>query len=286
MNKPVKQTVKLILKIAISVICICLVFRNVDINLVLNTIGSVKYFYLLIAALFFILSKFISAIRLNIFFTDSGIFITQKDNLKLYILGMYYNLFLPGGIGGDGYKIYYLNKEKKHAKKDLITAVLADRISGIIALGVLLVAIGIIILPVFWMKIALPLLAFIGVLGYYLFIQYKFNRFKKSFLITNFQGLLVQLAQVICVCFLLLSLSIGDNYLAYLFIFLISSVVAIFPFTIGGLGARELTFLYGSQFFMLDIASAISISLLFYLITATVSFFGIYYSFKGVKLSE
>ncbi len=285
-NKSAKQFLKLFLKITISILCIVFVFKNIDVEQVLITLTSLNYFYLILAAIFFILSKFISSIRLNHFFKDSGVIISEIDNLKLYLLGMYYNLFLPGGIGGDGYKIYYLNNLKNYSKKELLIAILADRISGLVALGILLVVIGLFIIPAYWIKILLVSFTLISITAYYLITVYKFKSFKKSFLLTNTQGLLVQLAQVACVYFLLVSVQVDGNYLSYLFIFLISSVVAILPFTIGGLGAREITFMYGSQFLFLDIASAITISLLFYLITAIVSFGGIYYSFKGVRLSK
>ncbi len=50
---------------------------------------------------------------------------------------MFYNLFLPGGIGGDGYKIYLLQKNYQTGTKKIFGAVLADRISGMVALVVL-----------------------------------------------------------------------------------------------------------------------------------------------------
>jgi glycosyltransferase 2 family protein len=39
--------------------------------------------------------------------------IPEKHIIQLYLLGIYYNLFLPGGIGGDGYKIYLLKQKIK-----------------------------------------------------------------------------------------------------------------------------------------------------------------------------
>ena len=43
------------------------------------------------------------------FFKQEGVFISEKESLKLYYKGMFYNIMLPGGIGGDGYKGYYLH---------------------------------------------------------------------------------------------------------------------------------------------------------------------------------
>ena len=71
----------------------------------------------------------------------------------------------------------------------------------------------------------------------------------------------------------------------YLVLFLISSVVAMLPITIGGLGARELTFWYGSQYLDIHAEKAVAIGFLFYLISTAVSFLGIVFSFNKKKLN-
>ena len=79
----------------------------------------------------------------------------------------------------------------------------------------------------------------------------------------------------------------GPNLEGYLFVFLISSMVAVLPLTIGGIGSREVTFMLGAQWLGLDLNLSIALSLLFYLITAFTSFWGIIYSIgPGVKLEE
>jgi uncharacterized membrane protein YbhN (UPF0104 family) len=93
----------------------------------------------------------------------------------------------------------------------------------------------------------------------------------------------VQLAETY---FILMAINHTNNTGAYLFVFLISSIVAVIPFTIGGIGSRELTFLYGAQWFHLDVNASIAISLIFFIITAIVSLFGIVYSFNPLKLKE
>ncbi len=74
--------------------------------------------------------------------------------------------------------------------------------------------------------------------------------------------------------------------LDYLFIFLLSSIVAMLPITIGGVGSREITFLFGASVMHLDVNTSIAMSLMFYLVTAFVSFLGIYYSVKPGLLSR
>jgi len=90
--------------------------------------------------------------------------------------------------------------------------------------------------------------------------------------------------QVISVILLLYALNFEGKFSPYLFMFLISSLVAIFPFTVGGLGARELVFVYGAQYFQMDQHLAVIISLLFYCISALLSFSGIYFVFHPQKI--
>ncbi len=68
---------------------------------------------------------------------------------------------------------------------------------------------------------------------------------------------------------------------------LVSSIVAVLPLTIGGIGSREFTFMLGAQWLGLDLNLSIALSFLFYLITAFTSIWGIIYSMgPGVKLEE
>jgi uncharacterized membrane protein YbhN (UPF0104 family) len=93
-------------------------------------------------------------------------------------------------------------------------------------------------------------------------------------------GILVQASQVVCAYLIMAALGIPAHTTEYIFIFLVSSVVAVLPLTIGGLGAREVVFLEGSKYFGLAQEPSVIISLLFYLITLVTSSIGSYYVFK------
>ena len=95
---------------------------------------------------------------------------------------------------------------------------------------------------------------------------------------------LVQLAQLISILFILKALHIEAHTIAYLFIFLISSIVSVVPLTLGGIGSREVTFFYGALWLGLDENTSVSISMIFFLITAIVSLLGIIYHFKKINL--
>src|SRR5207249_6681847 len=54
--------------------------------------------------------------------------------LGLFLIGMFYNQFLPGGTGGDIMKSYYLLKETPDKKAGALLAVVFDRFIGLVAL--------------------------------------------------------------------------------------------------------------------------------------------------------
>ena len=98
------------------------------------------------------------------------------------------------------------------------------------------------------------------------------------FLQINLLALCVQILQAFSAWFILRALGYSDQVIPYLFLFLISSIIAVLPITIGGIGTRELTFLIGADIMGLNIEVSIAMSLMFYLITLFVSFFGMYFS--------
>ena len=129
MNIRIHKSLKLLLKIAITAIALYIVFRNIDVREILLLFGKSNPWWLLLALLAFILSQLLSSFRLNQFLKSVDINISEKTNFKLYLLGMYYNLFLPVGIGGVGYKIYLLNKTYNVKIGRLFWALNMDRLS-------------------------------------------------------------------------------------------------------------------------------------------------------------
>jgi len=268
------------LKILITVLCLWYVSRKINWLLTWQLLEKSNKWWLIIAAVLFTFSKIVSSYRLNIYFRNIDVNLSEPSNLKLYWLGMFYNLFLPGGIGGDAYKVILLNRQQKQSAKKLTAAVLLDRISGVAGLGVLGAAYYFFIYKgaqfSYWVLAAIiP-----GLVIYYILVKKLFPSFIRSFWSTLGLGLAVQLLQVLCVYCIIASIYITAHTSHYIFLFLLSSIVAILPFTIGGLGAREVVFLWGSEQFMLDSHQSIYISILFYLITVIVSLVGLRWVYK------
>jgi uncharacterized membrane protein YbhN (UPF0104 family) len=127
----------------------------------------------------------------------------------------------------------------------------------------------------------------LAIIASYLAIRYFFRYLLPVFWRTYTLSLVVQFLQVLAAWFILLALKGTGNPVAYLFVFLISSMVAVLPITIGGIGSREFTFMLGAQWLGLDPALSIALSLLFYLLNAFMSFWGIVYSLgPGLRLEK
>jgi len=281
----IKPLLKVLFKLSLTLAALWYVLSKIEVQLVLETMAQTKPLYLTGALILFVLSKALSSVRLHRYLGSIGIAITQKSNLKLYLLGMYYNLFLPGGIGGDGYKIYLLNKKFDVSTRRIFWAVMMDRIIGVVALFCLAVLLFCFVPGMqayawyAWLLIPLS----IGTA--YLIFRRFFPYLLPVFRITNLQSLVVQLLQLLAAWLILLSLNETGSLGTYLFVFLISSIVAVLPLTIGGIGSREFTFMLGAQWLGLDLNLSIALSLLFYLITAFTSLWGLVYSIgPGLKL--
>jgi len=277
---------KLFLKIGITLLSLYLVFSKVSFKDLEEALTESDPIFFILAFLAFFISQLITSSRLNGIFKGVGLRISEKYNFKLYLLGMFYNLFLPGGIGGDGYKIFFLRRKFGVKGRRLLMAIFFDRLSGLWALC-LIIAVLVIFIPQLaipnWIPItAVPLATFI----YFFILKRFFADYSVSLYKTHFKALCVQSLQLISAICLLYALHFEGKFSPYLFMFLVSSLVAIFPFTVGGLGAREVVFLYGAEIFSLDPHLAVLISLLYYVTAALMSVLGSYFIFRPQALGE
>ncbi len=273
--------VKLLIKIVITGVCLWFVGRKIDWAQTLQIIRQGNMLWLLAATLFFVASKVVSSVRLNIYFKNINVNLSQKTNLRLYWLGMFYNLFLPGGIGGDAYKIILLNRTYNYPAKQLTAAVLLDRGSGVVGLGLLAGCYYYALFTGNTIALLLLMATVPGLFIYYMFVKKLFPSFIQSFFSTLCLGISVQALQVVCAWCIMKALGIEDHQSAYIFIFLLSSIVVSLPITIGPLGTREIVFLWGSTALLLNKGQSVSISISFFLITMLISLIGVYGVYKN-----
>ncbi len=277
------NTGKLFLKIAVTGITLWVVYTKIDLQALSRIWNNAIVWLFVPALLFFALSQFISSFRLLNFFKNIELPISVKHNIILYIQGMFYNIFLPGGIGGDGYKILTLRKRYNMPSKPLFSAVFFDRLSGLWALCFLIVLLSLFV-PLFndftWL-IAGGFAA--GSIVYYLVVRWFFKTHVARFFKTHILALLVQSCQLVSVAFILKALGVHEFYFSYFIIFLLSSLATLFPLSIGGLGAREIAIVWAASILQLNNDIAVSVSLCFYFISAILSLSGITAVFYSKK---
>lgn len=250
------------------------VFSKIDGVQTLAIIKKSEGLFLLMALCLFIASKVLSAFRLHCYFRCIGLSISRNYNLRLYWIGMFYNLFLPGGIGGDGYKVFLLHRVYQVPVQDLIKVSILDRTSGLFVL-VMLAGSGYLMVdqsnfPA-WVVSADMALLLVMPAVFWLVLRHIFTQFSKVFWQSVIYSVGVQLLQILSAYCILKSLSVDDLLMEYIVLFLASSVVAVMPFTIGGIGARELTFVFGYLWFGINQNAAVAFSLLFFLISTIAS---------------
>jgi len=280
------RATKTILKISFTALALYWVFSKVEPRDLHQALLQSNPLFLILAFIAYSCSVVIGSSRLNGFFGGVGLRLSERYNFKLYLLGLFYNLFLPGGVGGDGYKVYFLRRKFEVKGRRLLTAVFFDRLSGLWALCVITAAL-ILFIPQLNIPRAIPIIGVAaGSAIYYLVIRLYFNAFSRSFLSNHIKALGVQSMQVVCAILLLYALGFQGKFSPYLFMFLLSSLVAIVPFTVGGLGAREMVYVYGAAYFQLDAHLAVLISLLFYLTSALLAVFGSYFILRPQGLGE
>ncbi len=95
------------------------------------------YSWILLGILAYVIVEIAAAFRWHVLLKVQGIHLSFWRLSGLFLIGMFYNQFLPGGTGGDIIKSYYLLKETPDKKAGALLAVVFDRIIGLVALVVI-----------------------------------------------------------------------------------------------------------------------------------------------------
>ena len=285
MSQKLKKFLGNFLKIAISILFLYFVYSKISFKVVLKIISTSNVLFLVFSMLFFIASQLLSANRLMLYFNKLEKKITYKENYILYAIGMFYNFFIPGGIGGDAYKVFYLKKNRGFKVKPTTSALLLDRIIGlVIILVIILLLISFVEeIPSLYKIIALLLIP-IGI-GLTFFIVHKV--WKKYYTIipkTLLYSFIIQSLQILSIISILYSLNHTEHILFYVLMFLVSSVLGVISF--GGIGVREFVFFQMAKYISIDAEVSVSVGLMFTIITAFISLSGLYFHLFEKKYLE
>ena len=231
-----------IFQIIVTVFFIYYTLSKIGLNKILEVIKSADLLFILFASIVYFLSQIISSERLWFILKENNLIISSKENIKLYMVGIFYNFFIPGGVGGDAYKGVLMNKKFQWSLKKIYKLLILDRLIGFGVILCLIIVFSGFILDLEFISefnfVLAPLYALLFFVGRVL-VQKIFNNeivYIKAFFISH----IIQIFQFGSIILILFSLGVTENYFTFLYIFLISSVLSIFSF--GGIGIREYVF--------------------------------------------
>ncbi len=128
-----RKTLILIVKLAVSSLSLYVVFSKIDVREFVRMLAKIGPFYFVLAALPYIVAQAVSTWRWKLLLPEQFRF---RRLFSLYMIGSFFNSFLPGLIGGDAVKAYYLNKDAKKLSLTL-ASVFMDRYFGYASLMII-----------------------------------------------------------------------------------------------------------------------------------------------------
>jgi uncharacterized membrane protein YbhN (UPF0104 family) len=267
-------------KLAVSVLSLYLVFSKAGPREILAMMKKIGPLYFLGACLIYIAGQAVSTVRWKLLLPEH---FTIRRLFSLYMIGAFFNSFLPGLIGGDVVKAYYLNKDAKKLSLTL-ASIFMDRYFGYSALMIVGIAAYPFAIGYFrgasqWV---MPAIVCAFIVGSILFFGLQLGRrfrtvseFYEYFSLLKSRRDVIVKAILLSICiqvmgFLavaLLASALGEDIpLLLLFVFLpIIITVTTIPVSISGLGVREGAFviLLGLIGIRPELATSLSLSWFF-----------------------
>lgn len=121
-------------KLVVAISLTVLLFSFVDWHLFLHTLSNGNVFALSLGVIFFGINIVLSVFRWSLATHYFGIPENKTQLFRLYLIGTYFNNFLPSSVGGDGYKYIFLQKKYPFQKKEIFSSLIFDRGMGLLAL--------------------------------------------------------------------------------------------------------------------------------------------------------
>ncbi len=131
-----KKFLSLLLRLLVSLSLIILVFSKLDLKSVLNFIKDSNILLLLFSLSLHFVGALLGSSRWKVLLNTYGIDISQRDLYKLYMIGSFFNAFLPTSVGGDAVrmvKVYSLTEKRAQA----VTSVFIERFIGMLVLYII-----------------------------------------------------------------------------------------------------------------------------------------------------
>ena len=170
--KKTKPVLILLMKLLVSAGLLAFFFSRIHVERFLNTLAAADFYYVAAALLVYLVSQGVSIVRWTLLVRPLGFRTPFKDLVFYYLIGMFFNLFAPGTVGGDVSRVYYLARDDDRVQAEgwSVTTVRAaisvfmDRTIGMLVL-IWLGAAGLLLFPGYAVPPALRSFTYLLALG-------------------------------------------------------------------------------------------------------------------------
>ncbi len=286
-----KKRLFFILKCVVSLSIIAwFLTQKTSLSAIIHEIDSAALFWLAAAFSLHALGLLISAVRWQILIKAHGDSVPLGFLTGSYLVGMFFNMFLPTRIGGDFVRIWDGSKYSRSLVKSS-AIVVVERLTGIIVLFFFAFAASLLRLeaarkiPIIWIALVLGALGLFAVIaflhplvgrllekipkkGFTVRFKEKILSFRETILHYRarkkefFQALLLafflQVNVVVYYFFIGRAVHLNIPFLDYFIFIPIVHLILLIPVTINGLGLRELSFSRIFSYYGYPAASAVS----------------------------
>ena len=127
---------RVLLRIVVGAGVIAALLARTNLGALAETVRRVQPGYLVAAFAAIVAGVVISAVRWQAFLRVLGVDKPLSSLTRLYFVGMFFNAFLPTGVGGDAYKALRLRRDVGSLARSLSSTIL-DRLAGVAGLALL-----------------------------------------------------------------------------------------------------------------------------------------------------
>lgn len=276
MAQKINKTLLFIIKLIVSSSLLYFVLSKAGVEKVLSIIRTINPFAFILSILIYIFSIYVSTMRWRLLLPEE---FRAKRLFSFYLIGSFFNTFLPGIIGGDAVKTYYLYKEINKGSLSL-ASVFVDRYIGFVSLmliGSIAYILGFKYISgtiIEWLLPAIILLFLIASLvifglrfGKRIKVLSEFYKYfdeyrnqKTLIAKTLFLSFIVQIMSATTMYVITLGLGQHISLLYFFIFFPVITTISTLPISVSGIGVREGSFvlLFGLLGIKPEMATAMS----------------------------
>jgi uncharacterized protein (TIRG00374 family) len=125
--------VSIVIRSSVAIVALAWVFHGQDWSQLVDSFSRLNIWYFILALGIYTATQILIALRWSLLLRAQRIYVAFWTIVRLHFLGLFYNNFMPGSVGGDFLKAWYVTM---HTEKKLPGAlsVFVDRLIGLISM--------------------------------------------------------------------------------------------------------------------------------------------------------